>query len=98
MRFDPRREIDGVPHTSIRSAMLCTGIPGNHPASCNANANMYLRFVSQPLLLIKTVQQGHHLQGGADRFFAVILPEDRCAEDRHKPIAKHLIDHAMISK
>ncbi len=84
MIFNAFRKINCISYTSIRGAILCACISGDHSAGGDANANMDLCLVQHGLLVIKAIQKIHHFDGGTNGFLTMLLAVDGRAEDCHQ--------------
>ena len=95
--FHPGREVSRLAHGRVVHAEIAADRADDDLARVEADPDLHLHPVRAPRVVRVALQRLLHPQRGVARPHGVILVGERRAEERHDPVAHHLVDGALVA-
>ena len=90
-------QVGRLPDRGIVHPQIAPDRPDHHLAGVDADSNLEKDTVSPPDLLGVSANGGLHVERRVARADGVVLVGDRRAEERHDPVAHHLVHRALVA-
>jgi hypothetical protein len=91
------RQMRGLPHGRVVHAEIAADRPHHDLAGVQADADLHFHTLCTAQLVRVALHGLLHPERGVTRAHRVVLVSERRSEERHEPIAHHLVDRALVA-